>query len=202
MKQIITITILAFSLLNCRAQSPIVSLEEWDGYEQQNAYYKDLNNLLNTFEGTWLYTNGNDTLKIVLIKSTMFNNGDYYEDIMIGGYQYIENGIEKINTLSDANNPNLGYSASIWGNTIHDNCNYLPVDDCVDGEKRIELAILDRVTNEHDGDLILHKRIINGQESLKARIEFGYSEATIQEGETVPDPTMPWQMHDIILIKQ
>ena len=58
------------------------------------------------------------------------------------------------------------------------------------------------MTNEHDGDLILHKRIVNGQEALKARLEFGYSKATISEGETIPDPTMPWQMHDIVLIKQ
>src|SRR5690606_22916851 len=111
MKQLIITIAFTLILLNCKAQNPIVSLEDWDGTEQQNTYYKDVNNVLNDFEGTWLYTNGNTSLKIVLVKNTMFFNGDYYEDIIIGGYQYIVDGTEEINTLVDANNLNLGYSA-------------------------------------------------------------------------------------------
>ena len=72
MKQIVTITIIAFSLFNCKAQSPILAIETDSRIGiSDNSYYKDINNVLNGFEGTWLYTNGSDTLKIVLIKSTM-----------------------------------------------------------------------------------------------------------------------------------
>ena len=97
MKQITLITIVIFSFFNCKAQSPILDMEINAKMDSpNNSYYKDVNNILNTFEGTWLYVNGNTSLKIKLVKNTMFFNGDYYEDLMIGGYQYIENGIEKI----------------------------------------------------------------------------------------------------------
>jgi len=202
MKHTILITILAFSFLTCKAQSPIISIDSLGIHNIENAYYKDLNNDLNPFEGTWLYTNGNTSLKIILEKKIMFNNGDYYEDLMVGGYQYIENGVEKINTLSDVNHPSLGYHASIKGNTILDSCYYLPTDDCVESEKRLSLSIEDTFTNDHYGSLILHKRTINGQEALNVRIEFRYYKATVTEDEIIPDPTMPWQMNNIIMIKQ
>lgn len=202
MKQIVTIVIFAFSLLNCKAQSPIIAIETDSRIGMpENSYYKDTNNVLNDFEGTWLYTDGNTSLKITLVKSTMFNNGDYYEDIMVGGYQYIEDGIEKINTLSDASIPNIGYNASIKGNNIYNNCSILPVDDCVDGEKRLDLSLKDVITEEHFASLILHKRTISGQDVLKARFE-NSCDMVLSEGETVPEPTLPWQMHNIILIKQ
>ncbi|MCK7590505.1 hypothetical protein M0G43_07975 [Subsaxibacter sp. CAU 1640] len=170
-------------------------------HKTPNAYYKDINNDLNGFEGTWLYTSGNTSLKIVLVKSVMFYNGDYYEDLMVGGYQYVENGVEKINTLSDANNLNIGYSGSIWGNSIHNNCFYIPVDDCVLGEKRLILAIFDPVTNNHSGNIILHKRTVSGQQALKAMIDIGYIGENY-EGVPTPLPTMPSQMHNILFIKQ
>ena len=201
MKHLISIIILAFSLYNCRAQNPIVDLDSLGMHNTQNTYYKDIQNNLNSFEGTWLYTDLNTSLKIVLVKSVMFYNGDYYEDLIVGGYQYIENGIEKINTLVDVNNSNIGYSASIWGNSIHNNCFFIPVDDCVDGEKRLVLAIFDPMNNKHNGNLILHKRTVNGQEALKAMIDIGYSGENYP-GISIPQSTMPNQMLNIILIKQ
>ena len=203
MKHIISIAILIFSFLSCKAQSPIISIDSLGMHNTQNAYYKDLNNDLNLFEGTWLYTNGNNSLKIILVKKTMQHryNGGYYEDLIIGGYQYIKNGIEKINTLSDLKNPNINYHASIRGNNIHDDCFYMPVDDCTDGEKRLDLVIFDPVTNKHNGDLILHKRTVNGQEALKAMIDIGYI-GRHYPGVPTPLPTMPSQMQNIILIKQ
>jgi hypothetical protein len=187
------------TVLSCKAQSPIVSLEDWDGSEQENAYFKDINNEINDFEGTWLYTNGTTSLKITLVKNVMLFNGKFYEDIMTGGYQYIEDGDEIVNTLDDANNPNLGRSANIHGNRISNNCRYLPVDDCTDGEKRLGLSIKDPNSEPHIGDLIIHKREINGEEAIKIRIEMNYYGNV---SGTLPDPSIPWQMHDIILIKQ
>lgn len=201
MKQIIIFTITVFTFFNCKAQSPILPLEDQGWNDIDNAYYKDINNELNTYEGIWLYTDGNTSLKISLVKSVQFFNGDCYEDTIVGGYQYIENGIEKINTLADANDPSLGYEASIDGNIIYDNCKYLSVDDCLDSEKYIGLSINDITSDGHIGDLILFKRIVNGQEVLKMNIEMNYVLDGPTNGE-LPNPTLPWQMHNIVLIKQ
>src|SRR5690606_30685456 len=126
-----------------------------------------------------------------------------YEDMIIGGYQYIENGVERANTLSDANNMNLGYDASIEGNTIFESCKYLPIDDCVDGEKYLSIYIDDPNSDKHWGNLTVNKRTVNGQEAIKIRIEMTYvTGAEGPNGGDIPPPSIPWQMHNIVLIKQ
>ncbi len=91
----------------------------------QGAYYKDLDNDLNNFVGTWKYTNGTTSLTITLQKKEMaayvfsFSNISYYEDVLVGGYKYVENGVEKINTLPQIQLelPN-SYNYPISGNII------------------------------------------------------------------------------------
>ncbi|MDY0090821.1 MAG: hypothetical protein RBR78_10720 [Flavobacteriaceae bacterium] len=180
------------------AQQPVLSLEDRDPYDtQQGAYYKDLANVLTTFEGTWLYTDGNTSLKIVLVKKEAHHrtNRGYYEDLMIGEYQYIENGVEKINTLSDLNQ-NLGRGHKIRGNDIHRSCYFMPNGDCTEGEVRLNLGLSD-VTGKHWATMVIKKRRINGQHALKAYIVFNYS----GYDDPPPSPTLPWQQ-EYIMFKQ
>ena len=106
MKHIIIILI-ALSLLNCKAQT-VVSMNNNGNYGAEGFYFKDINNDFNTFEGTWLYTDGNSSLKVTFQKK--INNHDlseisnYHFDALVGEYQYIENGAEKVNTLLNINN--------------------------------------------------------------------------------------------------
>ncbi|WP_046759137.1 DUF6705 family protein [Kordia jejudonensis] len=204
MKNIIIIVSLIISSISCNAQNPIINLEDRGGKEQTNAYYKDINNVLNTFEGTWLYTNGATSLKIVLVKKTMYFNGTCYEDIIIGEYQYIRNGVELINTLTSLNDSTIDpYSRGIVGNSIYDNCRFLPVNDCVDGEKRLNLGLVDRL-KPFWASLLLHKRVINGQTALRAKIVVN-GKTSVNKDEVNPPPrpipTLPYQ-GEYILIKQ
>ena len=201
MKNILVILIFIFGL-NTYSQTPIFFLENRNPYEtEQGAYYKDLNNVLDNFEGTWLYTNGTTSLKIVLEKKTMFFNGDYYEDFMIGEYQYIENGVEKINTLSDLSQ-NLGYDHKITGNLILRSCYFMPVSDCIEGEGRLRLGLIDAgVGTNHWARMILKRRVINGQQAIKAYIVFNYAGDFRDTGGIVPDPTLPWQQ-EYVMLKQ
>ncbi|MDA9339446.1 hypothetical protein N9Q68_00585 [Polaribacter sp.] len=200
MKNIIIIITLVLTFFNCKAQSPVLNMEIDTKYDApNNSYYKDINNELNNFVGTWLYTNGNTSLKIILVKSTQYFNGKFYEDLLIGGYQYIENGVEKINTLADANDPSIGRAASIKGNNIYNNCKYLPVNDCVEGEKSLDLSIKDTTSEGHIAALRLYKRIINGQEAFKANLSMNYYKDV---SGAIPDSTLPGMMRNIILLKQ
>ena len=181
---------------NAYSQAPILSLENRNPFETQaGAYYKDLNNVMNNFEGTWLYTNGATSLKIILVEKIMFFDEEYYEDLMIGEYQYIENGIEKINTLSLLNQ-NLGYNHTISGNTIMKNCNIMPEDDCIEGEKRLDIGLIDAIT-PHFAAMILKRRVINGQQAMKAFIVFNYG----GDEYPMPNPTLPWQQ-EYVMFKQ
>ncbi|MGQ2982453.1 DUF6705 family protein [Flavobacterium sp.] len=147
MKTIFLISLL-FVSIGCKAQSPIKSLYE-DDTNIQGAYYKDLNNDLSNFVGTWKYTNGTTSLTITLQKKEMqnhsysYNNITYYEDILIGGYRYIENGVEKINTLPQLElNLTKSYQYHIAGNIIlppaTDNCY-----GCLPNMRMIHLAFSD-----------------------------------------------------------
>ena len=188
----ILIIILGIFCYNCKAQNPVLPLDDWDE-EQTNAYYKDLDNELNGFVGTWLYTEGNTSLKIVLKKEVMHFNGRYYEDLIVGEYQYIKNGVEKINTLANLNTV-LGYQHKINGNSIFKDCIFLPASDCTDGETRLDVNLSDPIT-EHPSNTLLHKRIVNGQQALRMRWSFNYFE------NNPPDPNMPWK-GEWLLIKQ
>lgn len=199
----IVIFILSFvCVLSCKAQSPIIALETWNGEEQANAYYKDINNVLDTFVGTWLYTNGNTSFKIVLQKKTMYFNNVCYQDIIIGEYQYIENGVEKINTLANLNDSTMdAYDYNVIGNLIYNNCKYLPSDDCVEGEKRLDLGYVDAL-KPYTGALVLHKRIVNGQEAIKTTMTLsGEMSINPDTGLLRPSPTIPLH-EEFIFIKQ
>lgn len=198
MKNILSILIIV-TTISCKAQIITYSIGDW--YEGiPNAYYKDLNNELDAFEGTWLYSNGNTTLKIILRKEVMYFNGRYYEDLIVGEYQYIKDGVELINTLSNINNPNA-YEHKIRGQNLYYDCYFLPVSDCADGEVRLHVDIFDANVNGYAGDLILHKRNINGQDALRAYFGMGYVGGVPQDS-TIPDSTFNLTQDELIFIKQ
>lgn len=153
-----TLSILIMAI-SCNAQTPIISIEDNNGDRIQNAYYKDISNVLNTFEGTYLLSNGTTSLKIVLQKKTMSFDSWLYEDLLIGEYQYIENGVEKVNTLNNLNTTytNQYGSINIYGNSIIKHglpgCN-----DCTINEKRLRLSFKDAISGCW-ADLIINKTI-------------------------------------------
>lgn len=121
MKNLILI-IFCLTFFSCKAQS-VEGLHNPTNYGYSGYYYKDLYNDLDFFEGTWVYSNANTSLTIVFLKKEMkqIQRGSvlYYMDAIIGEYHYIENGIEKINTLSNlVNNHDNPYDYNITGSTI------------------------------------------------------------------------------------
>ncbi|HET8809311.1 MAG TPA: DUF6705 family protein, partial [Flavobacteriaceae bacterium] len=68
--------------ISLNAQVTLSDIEDIN-YPEAGVYYKDVNHILDAFEGTYLFTNGNTSFKIVLEKkiNLPFNNGIYYEDI-------------------------------------------------------------------------------------------------------------------------
>ena len=125
MKNIITF-ICIINVFACKAQHPTVSLHNSaEAYGVKGYYYKDFNNYLNSFEGTWLFTNGNTSFTVILQKKIMIevsassSNKIYYADAIIGEYKYIENGIEKINTLQNiSNNHPILFSYNIFLSSV------------------------------------------------------------------------------------
>lgn len=140
--------ILSANLIN--GQTPIIPIFQGDGSSGQveNAYYKDTYNDYDRFEGTWRYANNGDTLEIVLKKKEMQYikslPKNYFEDILIGEYRYVENGIEKLNTLDNLNiNFNDPYNYNIVGGIIRKYDPSLPSGYCAGCEPGDVKVLLD-----------------------------------------------------------
>ena len=165
------------------------------------AYYKDLTNFRDRFVGTWVYSQGNNFLTIIIQKrdNVYINDGfnTFYEDILVGEYKYIEQGIEKINTL---NNININYGGTLDLNAKHNllgdmylpyPVNYPPCNECLPNEKRM---VFDYTEPNYDpkgvanGYMVVRHFIENGVEKIK--IVF-YTENQIQRHDANGNPITP-----------
>ncbi len=173
MKHYIILTFLIFTL-SCKAQTIIVPLGSGDPFEHNPNYYvKDVSNEFNRFAGIWKYQNGNTQIIFKLKKEALYQISatSNYEDLLVGEYQYIENGIEKVNTLSGLDNPSItGYTHKISGGTyIHNLPSY-----CIDNSNAAEIKVevqIDHPTDEYaEGRVILRHIIEDGIEKLQACI--------------------------------
>ncbi len=179
--------------MNCKAQNilPVQSLPTYTKITE-NDYIKDTNGLLNPYVGTWVDTNGVDTLKFVIRKAVNNYNGYYHEDILYGEYQYIKNGVELINTLSKIDTVYQAQANhSISGNEIINKHDLrLPCPDCNETEKRLYGIMSDNI-KKVTADLFMRRIIVNGQSALSILIHFdgiiNTANGTEFVGSTVPN---------------
>ncbi len=168
MKKLYILSILTlFTIFSCKAQSPIIDIEDYSYRNaQEGAYYKDINNYFNVFEGTWLYTEGTTSFKIVLEKKEMRPNDIvYYKDYVSGEYQYIENGVERINTLD---NTDVG-KVAIAGHSLLKSIHRPFCTDCPTDEKRLRVGLSDRIAGL-TARLTIRAIEVGGQEALEINI--------------------------------
>ena len=160
---------------NINAQNPVIPLYNGDFKDTENAYYKDVSNLHNLYVGEWLYTNGLDSLIIKLRERPMQNVSgrfaSYYIDQLIGEYQYIENGVEKINTLDNFGQNHTGIADyNLFAYSLKCKNSFPKCIECTDGEKRLVLIIQEPALNHLSGlrdNFIMRHYVENGVEKIK-----------------------------------
>lgn len=165
----------------------------------QGAYYKDTQNKLDAYVGTYVYTNGTTSLKFVF-KKVLYKNQTYYtEDVLVGEYQYIVNGVEIANTL---NRFNLNYTAeemfkhSVNGNDIYDGQTYC--NDCAPNEEHLYIGLVDN--NAKASALFdVKKTTQNGKEAIRVIIGWSLREQKDTDP-PLPNPSLPGGVY--ILEKQ
>lgn len=143
--------IIILSLFILKSQAQIIDIDTIScerGFEP-NVYYKDVNNILNNFEGTWLYQNGSTILTIKFRKILNSSNTINSEDLLVGEYQFVENGVVKINTLNYfTNNYTDQTQHSIFGNCIIPNeIDKMYCSQCLQNQKRVKLMYSDPLKN-------------------------------------------------------
>ena len=169
------IILIIITTLSCKAQSIIKPMGSGDFCsDNPDCYEKDINNEFGKFAGTWKYQNKNNeiTLKLKKEEHVQISNDSEFEDLLVGEYQYIANGVEKANTLADFNNVNIsGYSHKITGGSfIHRLPSYYCIDNSDPAEIKVNVFIKHPVDRNVDGQLILRYVNDNGTEKLEACI--------------------------------
>lgn len=189
------------------SQTVIKSLYDDVYGTEPGAYYKDTYNDYDQFVGTWKHISGNDTLTVVLQKKVMGfvdrATGGIYVDDLIGEYRYVENGVEKINTLSNLlinyENP---YSYSISGGSIYKYIEGKPYvcAGCQPGEVRVTLFFSDpdfNVLGVTPRITFLH-RIENGVEKLIGFLYYEGNFSTINGVSNQQDLSVPFGPYTLI----
>jgi hypothetical protein len=197
MKNTIKILILLLSL-KCFAQSPVRDISEMTGtIDTSGIYYKDTQNLLNPFVGTFVYNQNGKMLKIELRKKIQSFWYNYYEDLIVGEYQYIENGVEKINTLNNLNTfQQNGLFYSISGNLLL-NYNNL-CDDCMVGEKHLYIGLAESLTSNL-ATMDFKVTRVNGQPALRVWL-YWHMKTHIAGTPQTPNASFP--QGEYIMLKQ
>lgn len=198
--------IILFVAFGCKAQTIIPILSET--YEDPTGgYLKDTFNDFDNFTGTWQYNSGGTTLTITLKKKINFYNAsdNFHEDIVYGEYQYVENGVEKINTLSALVSPFPDpYSHNIEGNIINTSTAFPICTTCPPDQKRLHLSFSDPTRaniNGLTGEIILRRVDSGGQQKLELWLRSAghitYNEANPPQ---YTDLNVPWGTY--VLTKQ
>ncbi|RAJ13487.1 DUF6705 family protein [Olleya aquimaris] len=101
---IITLLISAFTL----GQEVIVPLEQMPSYSiteknSETYYFKDVNNVLDKFVGTWKYDTANESLEITFYKVLHETSSNNFIDMLDCNFIYIKNGVTifDTNTITD-----------------------------------------------------------------------------------------------------
>ena len=192
MKKIIIIflTLTAFS---CKAQSLIKPLDGGGSCPMYdtNCYEKDTTNEINKYSGTWKYQSGNTEIIFKLKKEEHYqlSSNTNFSDLLVGEYQYIENGLEIANTLAQFDNPFVsGYSHKIRGGIfMHRLPSYYCEDNSEPAEIKVKVNIGHPTDTDVDGQLILRYVNDSGIEKLEVCV---YDQTTLGDGDVrtlIPD---------------
>lgn len=200
----------------CKAQTPIINLYGNEDFGKiENGYYKDVDDFHNQFVGTWLYQNGNTSLKLIFEKRNqkLRLSPNFYEDILVGEYQYIENGVDKINTL-----PNINIDYGNLSKDVYDNHNIVSIsqirypetfpqcNECLPNEKRLEMTLSEpnyNGNNERRNIFVVRSFIEGGVNKLKVWFINLTQTATVDSnGNTFTPPPYILPTGEYILTKQ
>ncbi len=192
------IYLMLFLFLGLRVfgQSPVIDIYGAEDYGKVNgAYYKDVTAFQNQYIGTWVYSNGGKILKITFVPKNSFHVTndvkDYYADFVIGEFQYIENGNEKANTLS-----NLGQAYtniddySIVSMSRKHKTSYPLCDECGDNEYRLSMRFNEPSRRNIWGGIsnkfVIRRYVQNGQ--VKLKVQFVYTGNGLERLDSMDGP--------------
>lgn len=182
----------------CKAQGPIISITDKSQPNVLNAYYKDVDGIMNKFEGTWIYQNGNTSLTIKLEKKEAYFNNRYYRDRLVGEYKYTVDGVDVVNYLPRFNDSNVNDSQRSIKGSRSVLKNYMPsCTDCSDTERLFSLYFRDFERNYLRSRIVIRHKTDNNVEKLKILIE-DHDSAMLPTDDSPTITRVPYGTYELI----
>ena len=189
------------SLFSCKAQNVIRSLHDHDFGNFNGVYNKDVDNDYNKLEGTWVSQQGNSTITIKLQKIYEYHyvdyRWDYYEDLLIGEYKIVANGVEIFNSLTNL------VSIPITEPYLHNIISYgiigtgaTPINNGSPNERGIHLQINEPNIDYIGVEIFMNYYIENGVEKAHARIQ--QNGLSVEPYENAPSPKIKFGLYTFV----
>ena len=194
MKTLMTLLIGTMVIVSCKAQSPIISIYDGDEEQVDGCYLKDVDGDFNPYVATWKWEDGNNSITIRFEKVEAYYRPDMkqYYDYLVGGYSYIENGVEITNSLNftlngapyseDSNNTIVGRGISTNDGKAP------PCNECDPNTRMVDAHIIDPVVSGVSGTLRMKHFIENGVEKIRVRITNSYTDIDTPVGTSISIP--------------
>jgi hypothetical protein len=203
MKQLIIAVLITFTY-SCKAQ--VAPLYKIDLDMPEGTKFKDLDNDLSKFVGTWRWQSNDSTLtiKLLLNEDVYHNETNQYEDYLVGEYKFEVNGQviqDYIPNLSSPLSQNFdNFSYNVYGNRIYgNNENSIYCNGCGPDERIIRIYFDDPLYDYIPGAMYMRHRTVNGTEIIESVYTLTYS--YIEPYENAPDQNrLPFG--DYVFIKQ
>lgn len=167
MKHTFLLILFTFIFSSCKAQ--IAPLYQIDTDLPEGTHFKDLDNDLDHFEGTWKWQRNDSIVTIVLQKKEDVYDSDYnqYEDYLVGEYKFtVGNTViqDYLSRLDD--NTLIGLDHYIAGNTILHR-NRKPVcDECAINQRQVFVYYQDPLYEYINSAMVLRHKVENGVEKM------------------------------------
>ncbi|TMM30354.1 hypothetical protein FDT66_06225 [Polaribacter aestuariivivens] len=181
--------------ISCKAQNPIVGLDA-PSNTPKGAYYKDLNNELDKFVGTWKFQSTDSEMLIIIQKKHKIKIRDIFRDYLVAEYSYKKNGTELVNTLANLNSnkeENIGGSYIIKPNE-RPKCIT-----CTSNERRIEMYFNDPERDYLQSTIVL-RFIPNSNPQKLSAVIYSNDSIILPYDDAPQEPRVPYG--EYLLIKQ
>ena len=189
------ILLLVFSSNTYSQTYPLYNTPE-NLYFVDNAYYKDMNDDLNKYEGTWrINLNINSFFEIRFTK-VFYNDLSMRRkyDTLIGEVKFVENNTLRYDTTSNVTNIYANHAIMAWGifDTVFGMYQFeCPL--CLSNEKYIQGYFEDPIRNLLPGDISMKHFTENGVEKIKIKLlivgsiadDFDYDDFLLPSGEYI-----------------
>jgi len=167
MKHTFLLILFTFIFSSCKAQ--ITPLYRANPDMPEGTHYKDLDNDLSQFEGTWKWQRNDSIVTIVLQKKEDVYDSNYnqYEDYLVGEYKFtVGNTVIQDYLYRLDDNTLIGLDHYIAGNTILHKEQQPVCDECAINQRQVFVYYQDPLYEYINSAMVLRHKVENGVEKI------------------------------------